>query len=659
MGRVRRDHPEAGAISMRITACLLLLAALLPALGCREEKKSTTPAQPQVIYREEPRAQVTGRVLAPGDLENWGIMVFAEGTSHAAYTDSLGYYTISGLGKGDYRFRAVRHDLASMLLGEVSVQEKDLAARQPFANLGEIQMSARSSDAASGAAIEPLRLASLRGRVLTTNPEDSDGVLVEVVGSEIRTVTDSVGLFSLQNMRPGRYTLRFSRRGYAPKTVSADIPTTGDAQMPDVALNIVDYGVTTGRSIFGQVAMLDAAGASLARYDAVQVRLEGSASLATLDRNGRFTFRGLDPGVYVVSAVADGFTLDERFEVDLTELDAVEVTLVLRQAGGDQFDLGSIVGQALLGDVTDSSGHTGITVSLAGSNYVSTTDGEGFFRLDSIEPGDYDLVASMPGYKVAGMQGIAVEAGQITAPPAIVLDPDVEAPRVVRAVPADGTSDLTIESPTIVMLTFNQVMDPATFSEAIRFSPEVEYAIQGEGQHPLARPDRLVMALAGVSKEGEVLRFGRRYSLTLAPTVRNMEGVAMEEPFRLSFTTGRAKIIRTFPTDGAEGVVSLPDRPLRVYFNAPVDGEDFEASDVRFEPQLSAQPNVYFRHDARTGWSTLAISAYLAWDEDYTVTIRGRLRTTGGDSISNMPYTFRFKTGSWTEGLPEDVTGQR
>src|SRR5690606_37719320 len=78
---------------------LALLAALLGVMlgACRSSQpEETTTTIRQVDYVSEPLAEVVGRINVPEDTENWGILVFAEGTSHMATTDRRGEFRLSG-----------------------------------------------------------------------------------------------------------------------------------------------------------------------------------------------------------------------------------------------------------------------------------------------------------------------------------------------------------------------------------------------------------------------------------------------------------------------------------------------------------------------------------------------------------------------------------
>lgn len=630
---------------------LLLGAVCLLLAGCIERPAEPGPER-TVEVRPEVYASVAGQVVTPEDTVGYGVLVFAEGTSHAAYSDQLGFYVLSGLAPGEYRLRALRHDLEPALIGEVVVQKSDLKLSQPFQDLGVVQMAhAPLPEAAGGPARGAVALGSVLGRVVTTSPADTQGVVVEVAATDIRTVTDSAGMFTLRNLEAGNYTLRITRRGYAPKTITAQVESGRDLRLPDVALNLVDSSAAiAGRTLFGDVVVFDANGDRMSDFSAVTVALLGTATAATVNRAGQFTFRGLAPDVYTVAARADGFVLEEEVTVDLTELQGAEVGLVLREIPGAG-DLGGVVAGRLV--VEDPGGNPrGATVSLAGTSFIATTDASGAFRIEGVPEGLYDLIASLAGYETAVVEGIEVLDGEETMVGDVALSPEVDAPRVVSTTPVDGAVDVTIEEQTLVVVEFDQPMDQQSLRRAISISPSVDFTVRTLGQHPMATDDRVVIELAGHTRQGTALRFGTQYRLGISRDAANREGVPLDSAFEMRFRTGEAKIIATRPADGERDAFVFETNPIRIYFNTAVEIERMDVSDIRIRPDLNAQPRYYLQRDSRTGWGVLVISGTFEFGQDYTVSIRGGVSTPSGQRISNIPYTFQFTTLTQTEGAP-------
>lgn len=628
-----------------------LLAVLLALLcvACRQQPAPAPEVREVVRYVEKPVASVSGTLTVPDGMAAHSIVVFAEGTSHLAFSDREGRFELSGLPAGTFLLRATRDDLEPIELEEITIAEADLDKPQPFLDLGTIRLEQRELFARVPDHLAPSNYGEISGRVLTTNPLDTEGVVVDLLGTPLRTATAMDGSFLLLNVPPGEYMMQFRKPGYGARTASVVVEPGVEAVMADVRLSLVDPGGLQGRTIIGAVSMSDMQGNPEQRFELVNVFLEGTAISTSPGPDGRFGFTTLPPGVYVVAAQANGYLLEQRFQVDLTEIDAAEVNLSLRQDPSAVAQLGTVAGQVTLQDPPPS-GMVGVAVSLVGTSAIAMTDAQGFYVLESIRPGMYDLVATMTGYESGFLQDIDVRVNEMTTAPPLELLKAVQAPKVVRTTPVDGASDVSISDPTVVVITFDQKMDQQSLLRAIRVTPEVEFTVALSGMHPLAREDQVVVLLSGYTRSGVPLKFNTRYSVQVARSASNMEGVPMDDDFVMVFRTGPAKIISTWPTEGQEGVWVWYSNPIRVYFNAPINPEGFQASDITVRPQLSTQPSFYFQADNRTGWSYLSISGPFESGQQYTVTLRGRLRTITGDRVSNVPYQFRFRTSERIEG---------
>ena len=85
-------------------------------------------------------------------------------------------------------------------------------------------------------------------------------------------------------------------------------------------------------------------------------------------------------------------------------------------------DTGSLVGSVLLSDLND---HEAIDVYIPGTTFQAVTDSHGRYRFDAIPPGEYELVIGKEGYH-PWREAIVIEAGQLTSPEPVVLDPEVD-----------------------------------------------------------------------------------------------------------------------------------------------------------------------------------------------------------------------------------------
>lgn len=628
-----------------------LCALMLFLAGCNSTKPAEQSQDAAPAIATGTSAEVAGVIVPPEGSEPFGIMVYAEGTSHIAMTDRQGAFVMSDLEPGAYLLRATRAGLQDAVVADILVTREDLALPQPFLELDPIAMlPAPTRRGANGAfAIEDW--GQVRGVVLTVNPADQQGVLVEIPGTGLRTFSDSAGAYLIPQVPPGAYQVTFSQEGYASARLEATVTAGESTELPDVRLLFGDLAAGAGRRIEGIVRATDANGAAVALPEGgATVFLQGTTLAVPTDARGAYTFSGLDARAYVVSARADGYAPVQNFRVDLTELAVANVDLVLRQSAPATEDPGTIIGQVALAG-GDSGSWAGILVSVAGTSVVGTTDSAGTYVLNNVPAGDHLIVASVDGYDPGTIEGLALSPGAVLEAPLLTLQRQVIAPKVVGTSPQSGATDVTIVNPTTIVILFDQSMDPATLRDAISISPKASFEVLTAGEHPEAADDRVVVEIAGHQRDGDPLRFGRKYSLTVDSSAANFEGVTMDKDFTMTFTTGAAKVIGTTPIDGQEDVLVALQRPIRINFNVVLDPDTIKADAIRVRPEpQSGQPNVGAVLNRRTGWTTITIGGNFASETEYEVTIDNSLRTLTGDRISNLPYRFSFETVRLVEG---------
>lgn len=623
--------------------CLCILIGFFirgcPDKGGAFNGKDGNQASRTTIIREELKmASVAGEIGVPAGVSAFGITVFAEGTSHAAYTDENGSFEISGLPVGEFHFRAMRPDLESMMVGDVMITAGDLNEKQPAHKLLRVLMDKSDRDSQGINS-----LGSLHGRVTTLVPGDEDGVVVSLEGTRYRTVTVSGGDYELLNVPAGSYTLSFSKVGYDLLRRPVNIIPGRETVFPMVELGLGSMIVEGSRTVYGTVTVLLADGGTFSDFSNVLVVLEGTSFQSSPDSRGRFEFQNVPAGSYSVSASAPGFLIEQSYNVNLANVPAVEVQLTLVEDTSAVVDQGALFGRVLLEDA-DPNANAGVAVSLAGTNLIAMTDRAGNFEIYNVSPGTYDLVAMFTGYETGYLNELEVAVGDPTEAEDLVLEATVERPVVVYTNPSDGDSDVTIESPTVVTIQFSQNMDIASVLEAVTISPEVSYTYVPDGS-ARGGQDTVSLELDALSEAGNYpVKYDKRYTVSLEATAANIQGVEMKDPYEFSFVTGEAKVIGTHPVDGAEDGPYFYSEPVIVYFNAPIDPETISRDDIRVRPSPPGNPGITVGRDPDTGWSKLIISLSLDRDEDYTISIGKGAKTVTGNRIKNLPYKFSFKT---------------
>lgn len=640
-----RDGAMVLARALRL-ACVALLMAL--AMSCDRGAKDDAPAR--VEYRETPRASVRGSVIVPAGMSPLGVQVFAEGTGHQAFTDTNGNFTISGLPAGAYRLQAMRVDIETTLVADITVAEADLAAPQPYQTLQPASLSARRTPLAMATPAPAAGTGSVRGSITTEIASDTPGALVTLKGTTLRTVTGAFGEFAFAEVPAGTQTLEVSREGFRTISMQVVVDAGQETRMGTLVFERL-RPANEPRTVYGTVRK-DGQAPTDGTLDLsdISVFLEGTNYAAKPDAQGRFQINDVRAGVYTVSATAPGWVAAELFQVDLFEIPAAEVAMVL-VAGEDPTQAPAILGGRIVADDTDEP-LAGVLVTLEGTSRVATTGADGIFVIDDITPGTYNLRAELTDFFPAVIEGLTIEGGDDFSLDDIRLEPDVERPEVIFADPRDGSRNVAIEDPTYVTIQFSLPMDEATVRSAINVSPAVDYDISFEsGAQPSTRrhesgADTVVLELRGWARAGEgaPLRFRTRYTVTVAGSAESADGVAMEDDFSMTFQTGGARLIATFPEDNQKDILPTSNQPMKLVFNAPLNRATLKPSDIDISPRPFEQPTIWFRDDPETGWTEAYVQIDWEPEERYRIRVGGRASTITRDRIENLPYSFEFRT---------------
>ncbi len=142
------------------------------------------------------------------------------------------------------------------------------------------------------------------------------------------------------------------------------------------------------------------------------VVLEDSGHSATTDANGTYLVDDVVPGDYTVTASADGY-----------ETASQSINVVEDETATADFALAPLPAEAgsLSGTVTDDDSGAGIegaTIDLAstvadGPSYPATTDGNGDYLIEEVEPGEYLATVSAPDYEDSSAQAVTIEPGEL------------------------------------------------------------------------------------------------------------------------------------------------------------------------------------------------------------------------------------------------------
>ena len=340
---------------------------------------------------------------------------------------------------------------------------------------------------------------------------------------------------------PGFYLLSASAQGHAPARREVDRPS-GEAE------TVVELSLAAGAELRGRVVAagrgepVPLANVSLHPYtQAVRagvdaVTLPEETSTATSDPQGRFTFSGLAPGRYALTAEAPGFSQRSVRVVTVPSTGELEVTL-----WASSFLEGFVLSE-------DGKPVTGAEVmALGGRNVPSTTTGTG---------GGFSLEVSNGTYVLAARQGERM--GRI--------------PQILQVAPGETLRDLriTLGAPSGLTGTVTATPEGAPVAGArLVASPsqkpgEVGSATTGpDGRYTLDLPpgdyDVVVVApgRTGAAREGLVIAPGQRPTVdfqldgtsAVEGHVTNLEGQPIAGAYvqaqRMRGTAGLTRSART------------------------------------------------------------------------------------------------------------------
>lgn len=621
--------PRAAAL-----AAAVILAAMLTACGGNDEQAEVTPTPTPI----RTSAAIAGTVTLAGADDHSGVMIYVTGTSLMGFTNQDGQFTIDGLKEGIYSVYA-RHDGYKTAVLDPSLR----VGLEDYMDDIPIQLGAAELELATEKPSERDLLGGLKGMATLAGTADSTGITVQLRGTIHRTVTGPSGEFILPYVEPGDYAVTFFKTGFTAHTQNVTIGVGRVTTLDAIALAAESEQTPEAptRTVEGTVEILDRQGHKQNIFDQVVVGLEGTRFTTIPDGSGAFAITGVPAGLYVITAAAPNYEMQERIELDLIEVPKVNVGVTLHEAEGARPRTGIVSGQIEV-EFMGEGGHGGVVVGPLGHAHTALTAPDGSFIIANVPEGSYTIQAQKEGYVPLLWESVEVLADHDSPLGRGVLEKYFEPPRVVYTEPADAAERVVVQRRIPVFVRFNKKMNAESVKAALRLRPEVQYRAYMGKEHPSSDFDMLYLEIDG-SNPKFPLGFKRRLDITLGADTTDDENQRLGEDYTFSFTTGEAEVIATRPQEGDIEANVTAHEPIVISFNAAIDQRSVEGQiDISPEP-----PGNYYtavRNDPESGWSTLAVYLYLPPETNYTVRIKNGIKTLTGDRISNLPYTIKFRT---------------
>jgi len=243
-------------------------------------------------------------------------------------------------------------------------------------------------------------------------------------------------------------------------------------------------------------------------------------------------------------------------------------------------------------------------------------------------------------YRVTISTAAASEAGQPLVAPYSFRFRTVGYLMVTQAIPADGSTDIAVDS--TVFVTFNRPVVPLTALSDPSYADLpvpllLDPFVEGTGEW--------VNTSIYVFTPSETLRGGTTYTANVPAGLVDTTGGIVPEGVSWQFTTERPRIVRTSPSAG-EDLVRI-DSHVRVTFNMPIS---LESARERFHMRTTGLLGELFTTEVPGELSTeghalvLTPSEPLAFDQSYTVTIDAGITGAMGGLGAERDASWRFRT---------------
>ena len=218
------------------------------------------------------------------------------------------------------------------------------------------------------------------GNVTLESAETSEGIAILIAKENdnavsYNTITDTRGHYAVTGIAPGTYRVQATKNGYNtgisdPFTVSSGVTSTPSDMILSISL----------RALYGTVTLEGKTDYTGVRITATKTTSTKEIYSALSNKDGFYALSGMTPGEYILSYSYEGYRSYTSSSVSLSgdsSLDLDDIQLMKAT--------GKISGIVNLEGCTD---HSGITVTLVGTNYSYTTESDGNYEF-TVPSGNY------------------------------------------------------------------------------------------------------------------------------------------------------------------------------------------------------------------------------------------------------------------------------
>lgn len=355
---------------------------------------TVTPAGTEPIKITYGYGTVTGYVSLFGLPDGGGtyenVLVVLSNTADSTFSVSAssvmdGSYTLSNVEPGLYTLILSKDEFEPYIINEISVESSKTTVI-PSATLLAKGGSISGSVSISG----------------ETNLGSTIIVATNAFGRTYSTATNSTGVFTLNPVAQGVYSITASRVGFTSQTITG-VEISAGKNLTDL---VIPQLVSTRGTINGTVLLQGAT-----RHEGTSVTLRKSddstvSKTATTDADGAYIFSDVKPGTYLVLFAHDGYASGNGTTVLLSGEGVQTAPSVTLQSSKARLG-----GTATLSGATDFAGIS-ILVSSGTVNWSTVTNSEGIWSIGVLEAGIYSITASHSGYLPKKVLDITLREGQ-------------------------------------------------------------------------------------------------------------------------------------------------------------------------------------------------------------------------------------------------------
>lgn len=332
-----------------------------------------------------------------GDVENVLVNAYSGGSLYGTtFSDSEGDYTINGLTGGvTYLIEASLTNFTtnSTTSGEVNDDVVDI----------DITLTPHTGNI-SGTVTDATTAAAITDGGLVVELYDTEDNLIDTY-----TDTDVDGDFEFTDICVGNYYLVVSHDDYTNATGDEFSLANGDNLDKDFALNPLPG------SISGQVREDDGVVGTFTGnvlpnivVTATNYNVDPAVTLftAVTDASGNFTAANVPAGTWYVKAQGGNYAAD-----------SIQVSVTANAGStGNEIELEPVPGliEGTVRDAGTSALLSGVTITVTGTAYTTTTNGSGYYQIEDVTPGTYEVVFTHVSYATETVEDVVVNSWTAT-----------------------------------------------------------------------------------------------------------------------------------------------------------------------------------------------------------------------------------------------------